>query len=165
MSRTADRQAGAPAAFRPPLPGPVESVALDRLSGARLTFTGRLVACHATALPWAGGLTLRLWQKHKGGYVADFQLLVGGGLRPHAAATETLEDMVCLLEDCCTRLPEPTLQGDSFEETLFAAHRTLTYRTAFLALTGDALADWLDLEEGPPPGRGASKKQRTRATA
>lgn len=140
-------------------PGPLEQAALERLSGASLTFNGRRVAHHALRLPWGEVLSVTLWQRQKSGYVVAFQAMVGGKLRPHAAGTETLEDAICFLEDYCSRLPEPVTEPVSLEQTLLDLHRGLVWRTNFLALVGEVLADWIDL-----PQRG-TKKHQNKATA
>lgn len=148
MSRIALHQFSQAEPYRVDLTcGPLEQVALDRLSGAKLTFTGRRIARHLLGLPWGEAMEISLWAKQKTGYVIGFQVFGEAGLRPHAAAVESLEDAVCFLEDFCSRLPEPSLQGESYEETLVMLQRAITCRTSFLTLVGEALAAWVDLPE------------------
>jgi len=139
--------------------GPLEQVALDRLSGAKLTFTGRRIALHHLTLPWGAAASIALWAKQKSGFVIAFQVFGDEGLRPHAAGVETLDDAICFLEDFCTRMPDPVLQGASYEETLLTLQRTITFRTTFLTLVGEALADWIDLPQK------TGRKTQQKATA
>lgn len=145
--------------------GPVEQVALDRLSGAKLTFTGRRIARHAQNLPWGEGLSITLWARQKAGFVVGFQVFSDGRLRAHAAGTDTLDDAICFLEDFCTRLPEPSLHGESYEQTIVTLQRAISFRSSFLTLVGEALAAWVDLPDRLAGAEKPGKKSQQKANA
>lgn len=139
--------------------GPLEQAALERLSGARLTFAGRRVAHHWHRMPWGQDMAITLWARQKSGFVVAFDTFDEGQVRPHAAVVDSVEDAICFLEDYCTRLPELFLQTDQIIQSLLALHRAASFRQAFLSLVGEALAAWIDLPEKP------GRKHQDKATA
>lgn len=135
-------------------PGPSEQVALPRLSGAELSFTGRRLTRHWQVLPSGETLSVALYARGKGGYVVAFDTWREGAIAPHAAGVDSLEDALCFLEDYCTRLPEAGAVGEGvvqpvLVQSVIAMHRTAAYRAAFLSLVGEALSAWVDLPKRP----------------
>lgn len=126
-------------------PGPVEKMNFERLTGAKLGFTGRRLARHSQRLPSGAEIAISLWARQKSGYVVVLETLEDDLIRPHAARLATLEDAICFLEDQCSRMPEIALRHEQPEQSLMALLRVMIFRTAFLTLSGEALAAWIEL--------------------
>jgi hypothetical protein len=119
-------------------------VVLPRAGRPPLRMRARLVCSHRIPTCLGGELRISLWLRADGSAAVSFTRPVGTRLVEDAARAETIAALAEWMEAECARLRAE--QGRSTASTaledIVALHGARAVTREFMALVGDALADW-----------------------
>jgi hypothetical protein len=124
--------------------GTRDIVVLPRAGRPPLRMRARLLCSHRMPTCLGGELRISLWERADGSAAVSFTRPVGARLVEDAARADTIGALAEWLEAECSRLraEQGRSAGATALEDLVARHGARAATREFMALVGDALADW-----------------------